>query len=81
MYLNIHTHIRPGVGRSSGSRAPTFKHLDHPINSAWWMNLQFGLFFVPTSGPQLGYEKKAPILQGCVWESAFKRSLAAYRKE
>ena len=42
--------------------------------------LQFGLFSVPTSGPQLVYQRPWYVLF-CLWKSACKRSLAAYRKE
>ena len=40
----------------------------------------FGLFSVPTSGPQLVYQRPWYVLF-CLWKSAYKRSLAAYRKE
>ena len=46
----------PGLGRSSGGRAPSCNSLDHLINPAWWMHLQFGLFYVPTSGPRLVHQ-------------------------
>ena len=39
---------------------------------AWWMHLQFGLFSIPSSGPQLVHQR--------MWESVYKRSRAAYRK-
>ena len=45
---------RGGAGRSSGSRALCSKDLDPP---AWRMHLQFGLFFVPISGPQLVHQR------------------------
>ena len=38
------------------------------------------LFSVPTSGPQLVYQRSWYVLF-CLWKSAYKRSLAAYRKE
>ena len=38
------------------------------------------LFSVPTSGPQLVYQRPWYVLF-CLWKSAYKRSLAAYRKE
>ena len=38
------------------------------------------LFSVPTSGPQLVYQRLWYVLF-CLWKSAYKRSLAAYRKE
>ena len=45
-----------------------------------WTQLQFGLFSVPTSGLQLVYQRPWYVLF-CLWKSAYKRSLAAYRKE
>ena len=39
-----------------------------------------GYFPVPNSGPQLVYQKPWYVLF-CLWKSAYKRSLAAYRKE
>ena len=41
---------------------------------------EIGLFSVPTSGPQLVYQRPWYVLF-CLWKSAYKRSLAAYRKE
>ena len=41
--------------------------------------LQFGLFSVPTSGPQLVYQRPWYVLFS-LWKSAYKRSLAAYTK-
>ena len=43
-------------------------------------SLQFGLFSVPTSGPQLVYQRPWYVLF-CLWKSEYKRSLAAYRNE
>ena len=71
---------RKGVGHISGSRAPTCEGYDHLINPAQRMHLQFGLFSIPTSGPQLVHQRLWYVLS-CLWESACKRSLAAYRKE
>ena len=67
-----------GVGRSSA-----VKGLDPPawwIDTAWWKHLQFGLFFIPTSSPQLVHRKLWYVMS-CLWEGVYKRSLAAYRKE
>ena len=50
------------------------------IHFPQWTQLQFGLFSVPTSGPQLVYQRPWYVLF-CLWKSAYKRSLAAYRKE
>ena len=52
----------------------------HRIDPSQWTQLQFGLFSVPTSGPQLVYQRPWYVLF-CLWKSAYKRSLAAYRKE
>ena len=50
------------------------------IDPSQWTQLQFGLFSVPTSGPQLVYQRPWYVLF-CLWKCAYKRSLAAYRKE
>ena len=58
-----------------------FFYMHHPTDRvAQWTQLQFGLFSVPTSGPQLVYQRPWYVLF-CLWNSAYKRSLAAYRKE
>ena len=72
-----------GVERSSSGRALCCNGLDPPawrINPAWWMHLQFGLFSIPTSGPQLVHQMLWYALS-YLWDSAYKRSLAAYRNE
>ena len=49
-----------GAGCSSGSRALSCKGLDPPawwFDPAWRMHLQFVLFSVPTSGPQLIHQR------------------------
>ena len=58
--------IKAGVGCSSGSSALCSKSLDPAwrIDRAWWAHLQFGLFAIPTSGPQLN-------VLSCLWESAY----------
>ena len=68
------------VGRSSGGRALACKGWDHLIEPAWWVHLQLGLFSIPTSGPQLVHQWLWFVLS-CMWESAYKRSLAVYRKD
>ena len=35
----------------------TSEGFDHPINPAQWTYLLFGLFSIPTSGPQLVHER------------------------
>ena len=62
-----------GAGRSSGGRG-----LDGPIYSAQQVHLQFGLFSLPTSAPQPVHQRLYYVLP--VWESAYKRPLAAYWK-
>ena len=44
------------------------------------LHLQIGLFSVPTSDPQLVHQRLWYVLP-CLWESEYKRSLAAYWKE
>ena len=41
------------TGRGSGGRAFSCKGLNSP---AWWKHLQFGLFSVATSGPELVHQ-------------------------
>ena len=50
------------------------------INPAWQKHLQLRLFSVPTSGPQLVNQWLWYVLS-CLWESAYKTSLAVYWKE
>ena len=69
-----------GAGCSSVDRVPAFEAVGRRIDPSQWTQLQFGLFSVPTSGPQLVYQRPWYVLF-CLWISAYKRSLAAYRKE
>ena len=69
-----------GAGCSSVDSVPTFEAVGRRIDPSQWTQLQFGLFSVPTSGPQLVYQRPWYVLF-CLWKSAYKRSLAAYRKE
>ena len=69
-----------GAGRSSVDSVPVFEAVGRRIDPSQWTQLQFGLFSVPTSGPQLVYQRPWYVLF-CLWKSAYKRSLAAYRKE
>ena len=67
-------------GCSSVDSVPAFEAVGRRIDPSQWTQLQFGLFSVPTSGPQLVYQRPWYVLF-CLWKSAYKRSLAAYRKE
>ena len=69
-----------GAGCSSVDSVPAFEAVGRRIDPSQWTQLQFGLFSVPTSGPQLVYQRPWYVLF-CLWKSAYKRSLAAYRKE
>ena len=69
-----------GAGCSSVDSMPAFEVVGRRIDPSQWTQLQFGLFSVPTSGPQLVYQRPWYVLF-CLWKSAYKRSLAAYRKE
>ena len=69
-----------GAGCSSVDSVPAFEAVGCRIDPSQWTQLQFGLFSVPTSGPQLVYQRPWYVLF-CLWKSAYKRSLAAYRKE
>ena len=71
------------LGRGSGGRALSCKGSDPSvwqIEPAWWIHLQFGLYYVLTSGPQLVHQRMWYVLS-CLWESSDKRSLAAYQEE
>ena len=68
------------AGCSSVDSVPAFEAVGRRIDPSQWIQLQFGLFSVPTSGPQLVYQRPWYVLF-CLWKSAYKRSLAAYRKE
>ena len=68
------------AGCSSVDSVPAFEAVGRRIDPSQWTHLQFGLFSVPTSGPQLVYQRPWYVLF-CLWKSAYKRSLAAYRKE
>ena len=72
--------ICKGAGCSSVDSVPAFEAVGRRIDPSQWTQLQFGLFSVPTSGPQLVYQRPWYVLF-CLWKSAYKRSLAAYRKE
>ena len=74
------THQCYGAGCSSVDSVPAFEEVGRRIDPSQWTQLQFGLFSVPTSGPQLVYQRPWYVLF-CLWKSAYKRSLAAYRKE
>ena len=74
------TPYNQGAGRSSVDSVPAFEAVGRRIDPSQWTQLQFGLFSVPTSGPQLVYQSPWYVLF-CLWKSAYKRSLAAYRKE
>ena len=44
---------------------PTCKGLDHPINPAQWLHLQFGLFSTLTSGQQLVHQRLWYMISCC----------------
>ena len=69
-----------GAGCSSVDSVPAFEAVGRRIDPSQWTQPQFGLFSVPTSGPQLVYQRPWYVLF-CLWKSAYKRSLGAYRKE
>ena len=50
------------------------------IDPSQWTQLQFGLFSVPSSGPQLVHHWPWYVLS-CLWDGTYKIPLAAYRKE
>ena len=62
----------PAAGCTSGSRALCCNSLDPPawwIDPIWQMHLQFGLFSVPTSGPQLVHQRLWYVsVRKCIWE-------------
>ena len=64
-------------GHSSGGRALSCKGLDPPasqINPAWQMQLQFGIYSIPTDGPQLVHQMLRRYVLSCPWESAYKNT-------
>ena len=78
--LVVNLLLTGGAGCSSVDSVPAFEAVGRRIDPSQWTQLQFGLFSVPTSGPQLVYQSPWYVLF-CLWKSAYKRSLAAYRKE
>ena len=74
------SHGITGAGCSSIDSVPAFEAIGRRIDPSQWTQLQFGLFSVPTSGPQLVYQRPWYVLF-CLWKTTYKRSLAAYRKE
>ena len=46
-----------GAGCSSVDSVPAFEAVGRRIDPSQWTQLQFGLFSVPTSGPQLVYQR------------------------
>ena len=57
--------------------------LDPPawlVDPTWQMHLQFGLFPIPISGPQLVHHRLWYVVS-CLRESAYKGSLATYWKD
>ena len=74
------TTVHVGAGCSSVDSVSAFEAVGRRIDPSQWTQLQFGLFSVPTSGPQLVYQRPWYVLF-CLWKSAYKRSLAAYPKE
>ena len=57
-----------GAGCSSGGRALTCKGWDHMIEPAWRVHLQFGLFSVLTSGPQVVHQSAYKKFACCLLE-------------
>ena len=72
--------LQGGAGCSSVDSVHPFEAVGRRIDPSQWTQLQFGLFSVPTSGPQLVYQRPWYVLF-CLWKSAYKGSLAAYWKE
>ena len=78
--LTAVTTVMGVAGCSSVDSVPAFEAVGRRIDPSQWTQLQFGLFSVPTSVPQLVYQRPWYVLF-CLWKSAYKRSLAANRKE
>ena len=51
-----------GAGCSSVDSVPAFEAVGRRIDPSQWTQLQFGLFSVPTSGPQLVYQRPWYVL-------------------
>ena len=72
-----------GAGHNSGCRTLCCKGLDPPacrIEPACRMHLQFGLFCIPTSGPQLVHQRLWYVMSR-IWENAYERSVVVYWNE
>ena len=80
MFVIVASLLNKRAGCSSVDSVPAFEAVGRRIDPSQWTQLQFGLFSVPTSGPQLVYQRPWYVLF-CLWKRAYKRSLAAYRKE
>ena len=52
----------------------------HAVEHSAAKHFQFGLFSIPTSGPQLVNQMLWYVLP-CPWENAYARALTAYQKE
>ena len=64
-----------GAGHSSGGRAHSCEGLDHQIDSAPRCICSLHYF-----GPVVDHQRLWYVVS-CLWESEYKRPLAAYRKE
>ena len=73
-----HFYVWGGIcGQQRTDLIVTDRNLSTPLRQPGFVLI---LFSVPTSGPQLVYQRPWYVLF-CLWKSAYKRSLAAYRKE
>ena len=63
---------------SSVVRAFAHGAMGRRINPSWGEPIE--LFLVPASAPRLVYQRPGHVLS-CLWDDAYKRTLAANRKE
>ena len=67
-----------GVRYSSVVRVFAHGVMGHQIDPSWGGPI--GLFLVPASAPRLAFKRQWYVLS-CLWDDAYKRTLAAIRKE
>ena len=52
--------------------------MGHRINPSWGGPIE--LFFIPASAPRLVYQRPPWYVLSCLWDGAYKRTLAVNRK-
>ena len=78
MYAVLHTFCVEGARRSSMVRVFAHGAMGHRIDPSCGEPIE--LFLVPASAPRLVYQRLWYALS-CLWDGAYKRTLAVNRKE